>query len=77
MYVDFKYYKYFVVKRGEKLREIVDDFGGVVVSFFRNGVNFDRVVFKGVKDCIEGVKKRILEIVDEFDFMVFIDCIIL
>lgn len=56
--------------------EIVDDFGGVVVSFFRNGVNFDCVVLKGVKDCIDGVKKRILEIVDELDFMVFIECVI-
>lgn len=76
VHVDPKHHKYFVAKRGEKLREIADDFGGVVVSFPRNGVNSDRVVLKGAKDCIEGAKKRILEIVDELDSMVSIECVI-
>lgn len=76
VHVDPKHHKYFVAKRGEKLREIADDFGGVVVSFPRNGINSDRVVLKGAKDCIEGAKKRILEIVDELDSMVSIDCVI-
>lgn len=76
VHVDPKHHKYFVAKRGEKLREIADDFGGVVVSFPRNGVNSDRVVLKGAKDCIDGAKKRILEIVDELDSMVSIECVI-
>ena len=76
VHVDPKHHKYFVAKRGEKLRDIAEEFGGVVVSFPRNGVNSDRVVLKGAKDCIEGAKKRILEIVEELDSMVSIECVI-
>lgn len=76
VHVDPKHHKYFVAKRGEKLREIGEDFGGVVVSFPRNGVSSDRVVLKGAKDCIEGAKKRILEIVDELESMVSLECVV-
>lgn len=65
-----------MAKRGEKLREIGEDFGGVVVSFPGNGVSSDRVVLKGAKDCIEGAKKRILEIVDELESMVSLECVV-
>ena len=61
--VDTKYHKHFVARRGEVLRHIGDDFGGVTVSFPRSGVKSERVVIKGAKDCVEGAKKRILEIV--------------
>lgn len=61
--VDPKHHKHFVARRGEVLRQIADDFGGVTVSFPRSGVKSDRVVIKGAKDCVEGAKKRILEIV--------------
>ena len=47
-----------------------------MVSFPRNGVNSDRVVLKGAKECIEGAKKRILDIVAELDSMITIDCVI-
>lgn len=76
VHVDPKHHKYFVAKRGEKLRDIAEEFGGVVVSFPRNGVNSDRVVLKGAKECIEGAKKRILDIVAELDSMITIDCVI-
>lgn len=65
MYVDFKYYRYFVVRRGEVFKYIGDEFGGVIVSFFRSGVKSDKVVIKGFKDCVEGVKRRIQEIVED------------
>lgn len=45
------------------LRQIADEYGGVTVSFPRSGVKSDRVVIKGAKDCVEGAKRRILEIV--------------
>ena len=61
--VDPKHHKHFVARRGEVLRQIADDYGGVTVSFPRSGVKSDRVVIKGAKDCVEGAKKRILEIV--------------
>lgn len=74
--VDPKHHKYFVARRGEVLRQIADDFGGVAVSFPRSGVKSDRVVIKGAKDCVEGAKKRILEIVADLDAQVSIECVI-
>ena len=43
MTVDAKHHRYFVAKRGEVLRNIGDEFGGVVVSFPRPGVTSDKV----------------------------------
>ena len=45
------------------LKQIADEFGGVVISFPRIGVESDLVVKKGARNCINGVKKRIEEIV--------------
>ena len=47
------------------LRQIADDYGGVSVSFPRSGQKSDQVTLKGAKDCVEGAKKRILEIVQD------------
>merc|ERR1711863_99009 len=47
MTVDAKHHRYFVAKRGEVLRNIGDEFGGVVISFPRPGVTSDKV-----KQCI-------------------------
>lgn len=74
--VDPKYHKHFVVRRGEVLRRISDDYGGVQISFPRPGVESDRVTLKGSKECIELAKKRILEIVHELDSQVTIECVI-
>ena len=61
--VDPKFHKHFVARRGEVLRQIGDDYGGVTVSFPRSGVKSDKVVIKGAKECVDGAKRRILEIV--------------
>ena len=63
--VDPKHHRHFVVRRGEVLRQIADDYGGVSVSFPRSGQKSDQVTLKGAKDCVEGAKKRILEIVQD------------
>lgn len=76
VHVDPKWHKHFVAKRGEVLREMADEFGGVVVSFPRSGVNSDRVVLKGAKDCVEAAKARILEIVHDLESMITIDVVI-
>jgi hypothetical protein len=76
MTVDPKHHRYFVARRGEILRSIGDEFGGVVVSFPRPGVTSDKVTLKGAKDCVEAARKRILEIVTELDCQVNIECII-
>jgi len=74
MTVDPKHHRHFVARRGEVLRNIGDEFGGVVISFPRNGVASDKVNLKGAKNCIEGAKARISEIVKDLDEMVTIDC---
>ena len=45
MTVDPKHHRFFVARRGEVLRHIGDQFGGVVVSFPRPGVTSDKVNF--------------------------------
>merc|ERR1719392_524996 len=47
--VNPKYHKHFVAKRGEVLRRIGEEFGGVAVSFPRAGVESDKVTLKGSK----------------------------
>ena len=63
--VDPKHHRHFVARRGEVLRNIADEYGGVTVCFPRSGVKSDKVVLKGAKDCVDGAKKRILEIVTD------------
>lgn len=65
VHVDPKHHRNFVARRGEVLRQIAEDYGGVIVSFPRSGVNSDRVVIKGAKECVEAAKKKILEIVED------------
>ena len=63
--MDPKHHRHFVARRGEVLRQIGDEYGGVTVSFPRSGVKSDQVKLKGAKDCVDGAKKRIAEIVDD------------
>ncbi|XP_046390775.1 vigilin [Ischnura elegans] len=76
MKVDPKHHRHFVARRGEVLSQISEQFGDVRISFPRSGNMSDKVTLKGAKECIEGAKARILEIVDELDSMVTIECII-
>lgn len=61
--MDPKHHRYFVARRGEVLRNIAEEYGGVTVSFPRSGVKSDKVVIKGSKDCVEAAKKKISDIV--------------
>jgi hypothetical protein len=74
MTVDPKHHKHFVARRGEVLRKIGDEFGGVVVSFPRVGVTSDRVNLKGARNCVDAAKARILDIVQDLEEQVTIDC---
>lgn len=76
MSVDPRHHRHFVARRGEVLHRISDDCGGVMISFPRPGVQSDKVVLKGAKDCIDMAKQRILEIVTDLESMVTIVCII-
>merc|ERR1712136_413782 len=76
MHVDPKWHRHFVAKRGELLHEISDQNGGVTISFPRSGVDSDRVVLKGAKECVEAARLRIEEEVNELEQQVSIDCVI-
>ncbi|XP_056133981.1 high density lipoprotein binding protein a [Lampris incognitus] len=76
MNVDPKHHRYFVARRGQVLRDIADEYGGVMVSFPRTGSQSDKVTLKGAKECVEAAKKRMQEIVEDLDAQVTIECVI-
>ncbi|TRY72786.1 hypothetical protein DNTS_029738 [Danionella cerebrum] len=76
MIVDPKHHRYFVARRGLVLRDIADEYGGVIVSFPRTGSQSDKVTLKGAKDCVEAAKKRMLELVEDLDAQVTVECVI-
>ena len=47
------------------IREISEENGGVIISFPKQGSGSDRVTLKGAKECIEGAKAQIAEVVEE------------
>jgi len=76
MTVNPQHHRYFVNRRGEVLRNIGDEFGGVVISFPRPGVTSDQVTLKGAKDCVAGARKRIEELVIDLECQVTLECVI-
>lgn len=76
MRIDPKHHRHFVARRGEELQHIASEFGGVQVSFPRSGDHSDVVVLKGAKECVEGARKRILEIVQDLEARVTLECVI-
>lgn len=71
-----KHHLFFIQRRGETLRQIGDQFGGVSISFPRNGQSSDVVTIKGGVECVAGAKARILEMVSELESQVSIDVVI-
>lgn len=76
MRVEPRHHKHFVARRGEVLHRITDECGGVMISFPRSGVDSDRVVLKGSRECIVAAKQRINEIITDLESMITIECII-
>ncbi|NP_001006854.1 vigilin [Xenopus tropicalis] len=76
MSVDPKHHRHFVIRRGQVLRDIAEEYGGVIVSFPRSGVQSDRVTLKGAKECVEAAKKKILDIIEDLEAQVTIECLI-
>jgi predicted PilT family ATPase len=71
-----KYHSHFMQRRLEVLRQIEYEFGGVSISFRRNGQNSDQVTIKGGVECVAGAKERILEIVKELESQVSVEVVI-
>lgn len=65
MVVDPRHHRHFVCRRGQVLRELTEEYAGVVVSFPRTGTHSDCVTLKGARECVDAAKKRIQEIIQE------------
>jgi len=65
MVIDQRHHRHFVARKGELLRQIIEEFGGISVSFPRFGVKSDKVVLKGAAECVKSAKTRILDIVQD------------
>jgi polyribonucleotide nucleotidyltransferase len=77
MHVESKHHKHFVARRGEVINKISDECGGVTISFPRSSeIDSTKVTLKGSKDCIDAAKQRIMEIVNDLESMVTIECVI-
>ncbi|XP_048844381.1 high density lipoprotein binding protein a [Brienomyrus brachyistius] len=76
MTVDPKHHRYFVARRGQVLRDIADEYGGVMVSFPRTASQSDKVTLKGAKDCVAAAMKRMQEIIEDLDAQVTMECVI-
>ncbi|XP_067881474.1 vigilin-like [Heterodontus francisci] len=70
------HHRHFVCRRGQVLRELAEEYGGVTVSFPRTGVKSDLVTLKGAKECVEAARRRIEEIVQDMDSQVSMECLI-
>lgn len=73
MDVDIRHHRHFVCRRGQVLRELAEEYGGVAVSFPRTGSNSQKVTLKGAKDCVDAAKRRIQEIIEDLESQVSIE----
>ncbi|ESN97039.1 hypothetical protein HELRODRAFT_114382 [Helobdella robusta] len=71
--IDQKHHRHFTARRGEVVNQIVDECGGISVSFPKPGVKSSKVVLKGAKECVEAAKARIEEIIDDLESQVTIE----
>ncbi|KAM4547828.1 high density lipoprotein binding protein a isoform 2-T2 [Odontesthes bonariensis] len=76
MIIDPKHHRSFVSRRGQVLRDLADEYGGVMVSFPRTGSQSEKVTLKGAKECVEAAKKRMLEIIEDLEAQVTMECVI-
>ncbi|GFR28209.1 vigilin [Trichonephila clavata] len=74
--IDPKHHRHFVARGAEVLRQVSNDYGGVTVSFPKNGSNSSKVILKGAKDFLEPAKQRLYEIVEDLEAMVTVECVI-
>uniref|UniRef100_A0AAQ4QPW9 Vigilin n=1 Tax=Gasterosteus aculeatus aculeatus TaxID=481459 RepID=A0AAQ4QPW9_GASAC len=73
MAVDVRHHRHFVCRRGQVLRELAEEYGGVAVSFPRTGANSQRVTLTGARDCVDAAKKRIQEMIEDLESQVSVE----
>jgi len=57
------------------LNDLSEEFGGVTISLPKDQTS-NKVAIKGAKECVEGAKDRLKEIVDDLEQMTEIECIV-
>ena len=65
MVVDPRHHRHFVCRRGQVLRELTEEYGGVAVSFPRTGTHSDCITLKGAREWVDAAKRRIQEIIQD------------
>jgi len=73
--IDPKHHRYLASRRAQVLREVSDEYGGVSISLPKENTSA-KVALKGAKDCVEGAKSRLLEIISDLESMIEIKCVI-
>ncbi|XP_056325157.1 vigilin [Danio aesculapii] len=76
MIVEPRHHRHFVCRRGQVLRELAEEYGGVAVSFPRTGTHSDSITLKGPRECVDAAKKRIQEIVYDLESQVSMEVLI-
>ncbi|XP_050997788.1 vigilin-like [Acomys russatus] len=54
-----RFHHYFVMRKGQLLREMAEEYGGVIITFSYAGKENTKVTLKGAKPCVEAAKKHI------------------
>lgn len=73
--IDPKHHKQLAARRAQILNDLSDEYGGVTISLPKDNSS-NKVAVKGAKDCVDGAKARLLEIVEDLEQMTEIQCII-
>nr|XP_048273916.1 vigilin-like [Myodes glareolus] len=60
--INRKFHHYFVMRRGQLLREMTEEYGGVTITFSYAGKHNTKVTIRGAKACVEAAKKHIQDI---------------
>ncbi|XP_076856033.1 vigilin isoform X2 [Brachyhypopomus gauderio] len=76
MVVDPRHHRHFVCRRGQVLRELAEEFGGVAVSFPRTGTHSHSVSLKGARECVDAAKRRIQEIIQDLESQVSVEVVV-
>ena len=63
--IHFHFFPHTHTPRKQLVQDISAENGGVIISFPRSGTNSDKVMLKGAKQCIDGARTRILEVVED------------
>uniref|UniRef100_A0AAR2ILC3 Vigilin n=1 Tax=Pygocentrus nattereri TaxID=42514 RepID=A0AAR2ILC3_PYGNA len=76
MVVDPRHHRHFVCRRGQVLRELAEEYGGVAVSFPRTGTHSDCITLKGARECVDAAKRRIQEIIQDLESQVSVEVVV-